>query len=231
MPTMRPCAAPPTSAPVSQPTSGLPLVRPRTHRALGPRVDQARRALWHAFQRGALSEDESLGTTRVRWRGGRACCRQRRQRSFGLARLIPRRRSARRRRSTEEQAGSDGHAPLAMTGRSADPRLVQAARSGARAYSSAAPRCSQARPPPRAMATADRNASAISTPSSRWSGVAQCSAWCSISRSAASQPATYTGSRARRPPARPRLPTPHAGANVSGRRPSRTANQTRCAGA
>jgi hypothetical protein len=59
MPTMRPLAAVRTSAAGSQPTSGLPVVRPRTtHRGLEPRVDHARRELWRAFQRGALSEDE-----------------------------------------------------------------------------------------------------------------------------------------------------------------------------
>ena len=51
-------------------------------------------------------------------------------------------------------------------------------------------RCSHLRPPLRAISTAARNASAMRCPVSPWSGVSQCMAWCSNSRSAATQPAS-----------------------------------------
>ena len=43
-------------------TLSYPALRPRRRRPLDPHIDLARRELWRAFQRGALTEEE-LATT------------------------------------------------------------------------------------------------------------------------------------------------------------------------
>ena len=58
MGTMRPPAILSDPTPEITPTSSLPVARHRAQRILDPRLDHARRELWRAHQRGALSEEE-----------------------------------------------------------------------------------------------------------------------------------------------------------------------------
>jgi hypothetical protein len=48
--------------PADKPAECYPALRQRQQRPLDSRVDTARRELWRAFQRGALSEDEFART-------------------------------------------------------------------------------------------------------------------------------------------------------------------------